>query len=400
MKKIKFVNRTVTRKYRRIGNVVLAWLLVIGVLATLLFAGVKLFMSLGRNSLRENVISTGPKLDFTENTAEPVTPGNTGEGSGNTPGQSADVQATAAPTAVPTEEPNTVWEDDWIRYNGAVYEYNDEILTFLVMGIDQKGEVKPNKTLSGGGQADALILAVANPETKEINLININRDTMVDVTLVGVGTNGEDLVSKAQLATQHGFGDGMQQSCELTVDAVSKLFYELPIHGYLSFNLGGLTAINDAVGGVTVTIASDMTSVNKAWTQGTTVTLKGNDVINYVKKRDTKVFESNRMRLDRQKTYLSSLMTKMLEQVKKDITLPVKLYNQFNKYMVTDLSMDEIAYLAGELSGYQFNTQDIYLLEGETQINEKFEEFYPDKEALRNLIVEVFYRQVEESRLQ
>ena len=26
---------------------------------------------------------------------------------------------------------STKWQDDWIRYNGAVYDYNEDIITFL-----------------------------------------------------------------------------------------------------------------------------------------------------------------------------------------------------------------------------------------------------------------------------
>ena len=34
------------------------------------------------------------------------------------------------------EQSSKVWKDGWVRYQDKVYEYNDQILTFLVMGID------------------------------------------------------------------------------------------------------------------------------------------------------------------------------------------------------------------------------------------------------------------------
>ena len=32
--------------------------------------------------------------------------------------------------------PDEEWQEDWIRYQGKVYDYNENILTFLCMGID------------------------------------------------------------------------------------------------------------------------------------------------------------------------------------------------------------------------------------------------------------------------
>ena len=42
--------------------------------------------------------------------------------------------------------------------NGRIYEYNDDIMTFLIMGIDKNGEVQNNRDATDGGQADALFL--------------------------------------------------------------------------------------------------------------------------------------------------------------------------------------------------------------------------------------------------
>ena len=266
---------------------------------------------------------------------------------------------------------------------------------FLAMGTDKMGKVQKAKNNTDGGQADALFLVCANPKTKQINVIGINRDTMVDVVMVGIGEGGEDIIAPAEIAVQHGFGDGMEQSCQLTVDAVSKLFYNLPIHGYLSFNKGGLVELANALGGVKVTIPQDMTNVNSKWKKGAEVTLKGQDAATFVTSRDCDDFESARDRLNRQKLYLSALGKTTFEKLKSDITVPVKLYNKFKPYIVTNLSVDEIAWLATQFSDYTLNADTIYSLEGETKMGEQFEEFYPDKDALKRLMFQLFYNEVE-----
>ncbi len=117
-----------------------------------------------------------------------------------------------------------------IRYQGKVYTYKKDILTFLFMGIDKTGEVKASSNLFKGGQADALFLAALDPQEKKISIIGINRDTMTPMDVFD--KNGLYAGRQtAQIALSHAYGEGMEESCENTVKAVSELFYGLPIHG-------------------------------------------------------------------------------------------------------------------------------------------------------------------------
>ena len=177
---------------------------------------------------------------------------------------------------------------------------------------------------------------------------------------------------------------------------MSALLYDLPIHGYVAINMAAISTINDTVGGVEVTVLEDLTKASKKLKKDEQVTLKGKDAYYYVKWRDTTIFESARGRLARQKQYLGAFAMKFKEATKKDITVPVKLYQQLSKYMVTDVTVDEVAYLAGQLLDYEFTGEDVYTLEGETVRGEKFEEFYPDTDALKELMMELFYEEVEQ----
>ena len=76
------------------------------------------------------------------------------------------------------------------------------------------------------------------------------------------------------------------------------------------------------------------------------------------------------------------------------MTLPVSVYQKLSKYMVTDITVDEISYLASEYVGYSLDKNGIYSLEGETKMGEISEEFYPDEDALVDLMVRIFYREV------
>ncbi len=364
------------RRMRKAISLIVTIFFVMLLLIAIVAGIVAVVTAFGEDRLRSKVTDDKPSLVITENTVDIET-----------------ILSGESTSEINIAQQQTRWEEGWVRYDGKVYEYNDDIMTFLVMGIDKDGKVKKSKDNVSGGQADALFLVVADPDDETIEIIGINRDTMTEIQMYGYSSTNQTVV--AQIAAQHGFGDGMEKSCELTRDAVSKLFYDLPIHGYVSINMGAISKLNDAVGGVDVTILEDMTKVEKDWSEGTKVTLKGTDAYTYIRWRDMGIFESSRGRLARQKQYVSAFVGRAKDAIKKDITLPLTLYAELSKYMVTDIKADEVAYLAGKLINYNFNVDAIHTLEGTTEVGEKHEEFYYDKEALKKLMIEVFYREVD-----
>ncbi len=285
--------------------------------------------------------------------------------------------------------------DGAIRYNGKTYLYKEDILTFLCMGIDRKGEVEAADNLFQGGQADSLFLAVLDPDEKRIRIIGINRDTMTEINIYDA--NGLYAGKQvAQIALAHAYGEGLEESCENTVEAVSNLFYGLPIHGYCALNMSVISTVNDAVGGVDVTIPASLVGKEEGWTEGEQVHLMGEAAYTFIHYRDTKVDRSAEERLERQKQYLHAFVDQAKEAMRADMTLPLKLYTQVTPYMVTDITADEAVYLAGQALSYSFSPEDIYGMEGHVEMGETFEEFYQDDTALYEMILEIFYEELQE----
>ncbi|MCM1122224.1 MAG: LCP family protein [Eubacterium sp.] len=295
---------------------------------------------------------------------------------------------------IPEEEQENEWKAGWIKYKDSIYEYNDDIMTFLFMGIDKRGDVREVAEGTNGGQADALFLAVVNPRNKTIQIIGVNRNTMADVDFYNE-TGAYVTTEKAQLAIQHGFGNGVEESCEYQKKAVEKLFYNLPIHGYAAVNMSAISTINDAVGGVDVTVLEDMSRVDKSLVEGQEVHLMGETAFRYIHDRDVNQFGSADRRLERQKQYLKAFMKTAVENAKKDLSVVTDLYQAVMPQMVTDITLDEAAYLAPMLIDYHFGEDSFYTLDGETVMGEKFEEFYPDEDKLCEMILEIFYEKAE-----
>lgn len=262
------------------------------------------------------------------------------------------------------------------------------------MGIDKMSEVEVVDSGIDGGQSDANFLLVLNPHTKEITVIGIPRDTMTEVE--SYTPNGKYWGPiTAQLAVQHGYGDGAELSCERSVNAVSKLFYGLPINGYCAINMGAVPLINDAVGGIDLQAIETLDFGNYRIQAGDQLHLEGMDAYYYLHNRDITKDKTAAGRLQRQKQYLMAYASKAMDAIKKDVTFPVSLYGTLSKYMVTDISVDEVGYLATQVLNYTFDSENMHVLEGEITEGERYEEFWVDEDALYRLILNTFYEVIE-----
>ena len=192
---------------------------------------------------------------------------------------------------------------DSIFYNGKEYVYNKNLTNVLFMGIDKDAEVSLSNMPGTSGQADCLMVISLDKSNETARVLQVSRDTMTDVDLFDVSGKYYTTV-QAQIATQYAYGNGVQSSCFATKKTVSELLYDLPIDGYLSLNLSAISILNDAVGGVTVTVPEDYTDIDPAFTAGTTITLTGEQAEKYVRKRDITVLGSNNGRMQRQMQYI------------------------------------------------------------------------------------------------
>lgn len=311
-------------------------------------------------------------------------------------------EAAAEPEA---DEKSGGLEENQIIYEGKRYALNTDLITILVMGIDKETvETIGGQSWSAegaseyaGGQADALFLAVLNPHDKNVYVIAINRNSMVDVDVFD--ENGDYVGRfKKQVALQHGYGDGGEESCIRQVKTVSRMFHDILIHAYAAISMDAIPALNDAVGGITVKVLDDIIypEYDMDLHQGDMVTLDGRTAYWYVRLRNENAFNSNELRLQRQKQYLTTFAAEAKNQSMADIRVAVRLYQTVQKYMVTDIDLGSFTYLATEALDYDFDISSLYSLKGETVQGNLFEEFYIDEEALQELIITIFYEQVQE----
>ena len=292
-----------------------------------------------------------------------------------------------------TDATDVGWEEGWVRYNGKIYRYNQDILTFLVLGIDKDERVSDNTSGLDGGQSDGNFLVVLNPDDESVHVICINRDCMTDIDTYDYFGN-YDTTTKAQLELAHAYGTSKEQNMQNSVKAVSNLFYGIPVHGCVAINMAGITSLNDAIGGVKVESLSTFSTDGFDYYEGQEAILQGEAAYHYIHYRDEDEFNSNDDRMSRQRQYLNAFVAQAKTAIKKNPSLIANLYTKLTPYMTTDISIDEASYIGSTALGYNFSDDAISSIEGETVQGTYYEEFYPDEEALYRLIVEVFYEEV------
>lgn len=301
-----------------------------------------------------------------------------------------DAAASTPPDAADANEGGPDIGDDAVLYNGEVYQYNQDMVNVVFMGIDyEKHEGAEGETL-GGGQADTLLLIAINTNNNKMTLFNIPRDTMTEIKLYDLNRNYTgDAV--AQIALSHAYGDGAELSNRLTVDAVSNLFYGLPVYRYITLDVAGIPVATDAVGGVTVTVPETVEIAGETVEKGKQVTLGGKQAESYVKQRDKSELTSNLSRMERQISYLKGFFNAVKQNTKNNVLFPVTLYQEIGNYASTDMSLSEIAYVARAALDSGLADENIMTVPEKMQQGEVYAEYMADDEALYQMILDTFY---------
>lgn len=282
----------------------------------------------------------------------------------------------------------------YTEYNGKKYQYNNRVTTLLYAGLDSFDELKQTATYGDKARADSIMLIVLDEASKKMSVVAINRDTMTEVHRFS--RNGGDLGTYVtHLGYAYANGDGGTASCENLKTAVSTLFNNLPIDGYMVSNQTSIVMINDLVGGVTVTVPNnDLATKYPELTEGNIVTLDESNVRAYVQQRDTAVDFSNEGRIERQKSFVLSFMDEFGAMVKEDASSVWDSLEACSDWMQTDITKNKYLSLADAFSNTNLTPDSYYILEGEDQLGELHDEFYYDEDALQELIIKLFYREI------
>ncbi len=297
------------------------------------------------------------------------------------------------------------WQENWVALGDKVYAYEEEAINLLVLGVDKAGKLTMETDYEewSGGQTDAIFVVHLSPQERRVAILGIPRNSMVDVDIY----DGENHIKETvydQICLQYAYAGGGNPGLEKIKETVSSLLYGLPIHGTVAVSYGAMSKLNDMVGGVDVVALESLKTPYGSYEKGDALHLEGEFVLAYVKARDMEVMGSPTLRLERQKQYLTALIGKVKGEIKENPMLVKELYTTAVPYMNTDVTLDEVVYLAAQAADYKFDGNDIYLLQGEDkavpivkdgkETGDYYDDYYLDEENVRETMIKVFYREV------
>ena len=241
-----------------------------------------------------------------------------------------------------------------VTVDGVTYREKPAVTTLLIVGVD-KPEATGNVTANSyrdGGQADFLMLLAIDHTDKKIHQLQLDRDTMAEIDILGIFGN-EVGTRTTQLCLAHSFGATPEDNAKYTIRAVERLLDGVEIDGYYMIDFTAVPVLNDALGGVKVKVEFDMTPVNPAWTQGSTVTLKGKEAEQFVRARMTVGSGTNEERMVRQNEFMTKAVAQLKAKIGEDLSFGEKVLEQVRGLSVSNMTVKRLAEELNKARGYE-----------------------------------------------
>ncbi|MBQ8617810.1 MAG: LCP family protein [Clostridia bacterium] len=277
-----------------------------------------------------------------------------------------------------------------MEHEGDSHTYHKQnFTTILLLGIDQQTMQDSSTVVRGSGQADFLMLVCFDRVNRKVIPIHLDRDTIGTVQVYGVFGNPAGY-REMQICLAYAFGDTPDSGCMNTVQAVSKLFGGIHIDHYLAMDMNGMAILNDALGGIEVTLEEDFSDLDPAMTAGATLQLTGRQAEYYLRGRLNIGDGTNQSRMRRQRVFMEAAIVRLNENMEHDANYAEELFDLLNPHLCTSAEQGWFANLLYSTSKYErISIQEIA---GEHTLGlDGFVEFYPDADALKVLTFDTFF---------
>ena len=229
----------------------------------------------------------------------------------------------------------------------------------LLIGIDKSWDRAESAEYGADDAAyrtDSILLARVDPSNKQVTLVSIHRDTLVDF-----GSDG----GKQKINAAYSIGAAKKDKGEdtsgaaYTVETISK-FAGVPITHYAEIDFDQFVSVVDTIGGIDVNVPVDVidpkfTGANiKAGQQ----TINGEQALQLCRARHAydKYGDGDVYRAANQRMVIGTILKKILQS---DIGTITKSVNTLSSSVTTDLSVTDILTLATQFQGFDM-AKDLY----------------------------------------
>lgn len=235
-------------------------------------------------------------------------------------------------------------------------------VNIMVLGVDRRNE--------DIGRSDTLFIVTADPDTKQLSMLSVPRDTRVLIPGYGY-----DKINHAYSLGGH----------KLTERSVERLL-NMPIDHYVLIDFKAFYKIIDALGGIDIYVDKKM-YYEDPWDDdgGLVIDIKpglqhmdGETAIQYVRYRDE---EGDIGRVERQQKFLKAVMDRVASP--SILTKIPGIIYQISSAVETDLSISQMFSLAAMFKEAKDNGMRAYMVPGEPADIDEVNYWVPDVEQLR-----------------
>ena len=258
---------------------------------------------------------------------------------------------------------------------------SDGIITLVLLGIDSNVE---REDAGMGYRSDTIAVIALDTKAHSCTVLNVPRDTYANVRKLNDDGSVKAVVHNKINAAFSLCSDKYRHKNALT--AIEELLFgtEGALEYYASINMDGIGALTEAVGGVDVTLETDVPDVGSA---GETVTLNSDTAFIFVRKRHGLTGGSDIARISRQQTYMRALASKVkglgLMQVP-------ALWSSMHGYVQTNLSLAQIVVLYEQLSKLDMANIEFITLPGKAKTMNGTSYYIADKKAVAELVERIW----------
>ena len=280
-----------------------------------------------------------------------------------------------------------------VEYKGHTYRYNENIVSFVVIGHDN--ESNSQHDYGDRSLADTIILFTLDTSTNKVRATVVPRNTWCAVDLFD--ENGKYVTTNdMQITLSHGVTLPTQNDCAAnTVKSVSRIFYNMPINYYFDFGREVVANASSAIGGVEVEVLEAIPGADYA--VGDKVLLEGDSAYRYVAYRETDAYESALTRQKRQAQFVRSFAAKVKKLGARGL---LDVYNGVSDNVVTNLGVSEVAYLASCFASGDNAELETVELKGTTKVGKEadgieYERYHLDPDSVMENTLASFYVQID-----
>lgn len=274
-----------------------------------------------------------------------------------------------------------------IERDGVKYYPKQDITTFLLVGLDRTGVPVEGEGYINSAKADVVMVITFDKTKKEVNVLNLNRDSVIPVQILGVNGYPAGTVMQ-QLALAHTYGKGLKDSAENIVTTVSDYLYNLDIDYYATVGMDCIEALTDALGGVEVTVTDDFSNTDETIPIGK-VALTGKQASTFIRYRQGIGDGLNSSRMLREQEYFKGLFSTIKSKYNEDAKSVISIYEELSDRIVTNCSAQAFSDILEKFS--EFTLSEIVAPKGENKIGDEFNEYYVDSSDLDRIILDFFY---------